>query len=219
MPHAFDGHSFSRVLADAERLATSAIDHERQLADLVGLMERTAPSRANGATRRKWLEAIRRMCVAAREQRESAQGILNLLASEVDRDTDVNRGRGRVLIVDDSVDNREVAALVVESSGFQATTASNGLEGLIVAHYASPTVVLMDIAMPVLGGIESARLLKASSVTRHIPVVAYTGTPINAEGWLARLFAAVLRKPVAPGEILSAVRRFSMSAEPSPGAS
>src|SRR5262245_49604997 len=127
MPHAFDGPSFSRVLADAERLAGSAIDHERRLTELVGLMERTAPSRANGSTRYAWLEAIRHMCVAARAQRESAQGIVNLLASAVERGADANHARGRVLIVDDCADNREIAAVVLESSGFQTTTTSNGL--------------------------------------------------------------------------------------------
>ena len=75
MPHAFDGHSFSRLLVDAEGLAASAIDNERQLTELVGLIERTAPGCANGATGSEWVEAIRRTCVAAREQREAAQGM------------------------------------------------------------------------------------------------------------------------------------------------
>ena len=145
--------------------------------------------------------------------------IVNRLAAEVEEAAEASQGRGRVLIVDDSPDNRDLAAMVLESSGFQATTASNGLEGLIVAHYANPTVVLMDIAMPVLGGIESARLLKASAVTRHIPLLAYTATPFNADGWLARLFSAVLRKPVGPDDLVSAVRRFALGAEAAPGAS
>jgi CheY-like chemotaxis protein len=218
MSHAFDGHRFSRVLADAERLATGAIDHERQLAQLVGQMEGAAASRKKSGSQ-EWIEAIRQMCVAAGEQRQAAEGIVNLLASDVEPDHQPAQGHGRVLIVDDSADNRDIAAMVLESSGFQATTASNGLEGLIVAHFANPAVVLMDIAMPVLGGIESARLLKASAVTRHIPLLAYTATPFNADGWLSRLFSAVLRKPVGPDDIVSAVRRFAVGNEATPGAS
>ena len=124
MPHAFDGYSFSRVLADAERLATGAIDHERQLSDLVGVVERAAAGLANGASHEEWVEAIRQMCVAAGEQRQAAEGIVNRLAAEVEEAADASQGRGRVLIVDDSPDNRDLAAMVLESSGFQATTSA-----------------------------------------------------------------------------------------------
>ena len=144
------------------------------------------------------LEAIRDACLEAGEQRQLAEAIVSRLAGDVTDDSAAPAARGRVLIVDDAEDNRDIAALVLEQSGYLATTASNGLEGLIAAHYTNPTVVLMDIAMPVLGGIEAARLLKVSAVTRHIPVLAYTATPLNAEGWLARLFADVVRKPATP---------------------
>jgi CheY-like chemotaxis protein len=219
MPHAFDGNSFSRVLADAERLATNAIDQERRLTELVALMERAAASRSNGMSPDEWLDAIRQVCIAAGQQRQSAERMVNRLAVDVDHDRRAGRERRHVLVVDDSDDNRDIAAMVLEASGFHATTASNGLEGLIVAHYANPAVVLMDIAMPVLGGIESARLLKASEVTRSIPVIAYTATPITADGWLARLFAAVLRKPVGPDEIVAAVSRLAVADDARFGAS
>ena len=167
MANAFDGQSFSRVLVDAERLANRAIDHERRLTELVSTMERAVASRANGGKPGEWLDAVRQVCVAARDQRQAAGAIVARLASDVHRDR--GHSRGGVLVVDDSEDNREIAALALEASGFHATTAANGLEGVIVAHYASPLVVLMDIAMPVLGGIEAARLLKASAVTSAIP--------------------------------------------------
>ena len=210
MPHPFDGHSFSRVLAAAERLATDAIDNERRLIELVGLMEIEAQSRVNGRPPDEWLDAVRHVCVAAGEQRQAAEAIVNGLAFEVTRNAAAKRQR--VLIVDDSEDNRDIAAVVLETFGFRTATAANGLEGLIVAHYANPAVVLLDIAMPILGGIEAARLLKASSVTRHIPVIAYTATPLTTDGWLARLFVEVLRKPVAPDDIVAAVRQAMLAA-------
>ena len=209
MPHAFDGNRFSRVLADAERLAADTLDHERRLTELVSLVEQATAARKAAPRRADLLDAIRDACLEAGEQRQLAEAIVSRLAGDVADDAAPHSARGRVLIVDDAEDNRDIAALVLEQSGYLATTASNGLEGLIVAHYVNPTVVLMDIAMPVLGGIEAARLLKVSAITRDIPVLAYTATPLNADGWLSRLFADVVRKPATPDDIVGAVARVA----------
>jgi CheY-like chemotaxis protein len=217
MPHLFDGQNFSRVLESAERLATDAIDNERRLTELVSLMEVESKSLVNGRSANQWLDAVRHVCVAAGEQRHAAESIVEGLAFDVARNGAAERPR--VLIVDDSEDNRDIAALVLEAYGFRTASAANGLEGLIVAHYANPSVIVLDIAMPILGGIEAARLLKASSVTRHIPVIAYTATPLSADGWLARLFVEVLRKPVSPDAIVDAVRQATLADEGRSGAS
>jgi CheY-like chemotaxis protein len=110
------------------------------------------------------------------------------------------------LIVDDAEDNRELAATVLEHSGFHAVTAANGLEGVIAAHCLRPVAVLMDVTMPVLNGIEAARLLKASASTRSMPVIAYTAKPDFYEGPLTRLFVGVLGKPATPEAIVAKVR-------------
>jgi two-component system cell cycle response regulator DivK len=217
MPHLFDGENFSRVLEAAERLATDASDNERRLTELVRRMEVEARSRVNGKPATDWLDAVRHVCVAAGEQRHAAESIVEGLAFDVARNGKAERPR--VLIVDDSEDNRDMAAVVLEAFGFRTASAANGLEGLIVAHYSNPAVVLLDIAMPILGGIEAARLLKASSVTRQIPIIAYTATPLSADGWLARLFAEVLRKPVSPDAIVAAVRQATLADGSRSGAS
>jgi two-component system, cell cycle response regulator DivK len=209
MPSPFDGHSFSRVLGDAERLATGARDYERRLSELAGLLEQAALARLAAGPRDELFVQLRDLCVAAGEQRDAADVLVNRLAGDMGQPAPEMAKSPRVLIVDDAEDNRDLAAVVLEASGFAATTAGNGLEGLIVAHYADPAVVLMDIAMPVLGGIEATRLLKASSVTRHIPVLAYTATPITRDGWLAPLFTEIVRKPAEPQAIVAAVRRLA----------
>ena len=114
----------------------------------------------------------------------------------------------RVLVVDDSPDSCAMAASVLEAFGFRAITASNGLEGVIVAHYARPIVVIMDLTMPILDGIQGARLLKASTVTKHLNVIAYTARPDSIEGPLARFFAHVLAKPTEPELLVTSVRQF-----------
>lgn len=86
-------------------------------------------------------------------------------------------------------------------------TAANGLEGVLAAHLASPAIVLMDITMPVLNGIEAARSLKASTATRDLRVIAYTAKPDFYEERLAGLFVDVLSKPFDPDAIIALVRR------------
>jgi CheY-like chemotaxis protein len=106
-----------------------------------------------------------------------------------------NEKRG-VLIVDDSEDLLNVFSTAIEIANLEVRTARNGLEALISAHMWLPSVVLMDLAMPVLDGIGATRLLKASEATRGIPVIAHTATPdlcrVVAK---ERLFAHVLPKP------------------------
>jgi CheY-like chemotaxis protein len=86
-------------------------------------------------------------------------------------------------------------------------TAANGLEGVLAAHNLRPTVILMDVTMPVLNGIEATRLLKSSAATRGVSVIAHTARPNFSDG-AAVLFAGVLTKPVTPEKIVASVREL-----------
>ena len=119
----------------------------------------------------------------------------------------------RVLIVDDSEDCRELAAAVLEAAGFHVIIARNGLEGVVAAHCEHPAVVVMDVTMPVLDGIEAARLIKASAGTRHINILAHKAKPEVDPGSLPLFFVGVLRKPTTPEALVGAVRRL---VEPAP---
>jgi two-component system, cell cycle response regulator DivK len=117
--------------------------------------------------------------------------------------------------VDDSSDNRDMAAMLLETAGFDTITAGNGLEGVIVAHYTRPAVVIMDIAMPVLDGVHAARLLKASQVTQAINVIAYTAKmSLGDDAPLDQLFVDVLKKPASPETMIGLVQRFALPGEP-----
>ncbi len=61
--------------------------------------------------------------------------------------------------------------------------------------------------MPVLDGLEAARLLQASAITRDVSVIAYTAIPDVRDGPFARWFVDVLQKPAAPDAIVAAVER------------
>lgn len=236
MAHAFDGHSLRQVLADSESLVADAITLEHRLAWLVRVMEVTgdtsrAPSgkAATASTPNltapgtpaevslspDLLTAVREVCVAARDQRQRAQAILTHLVGDLRDDTRAKRHPSSILVVDDSGDHRDLVAATLEESGFHTITANNGLEAVIVAHYAHPAVVLMDVTMPVLDGIEAARLLKASAATRDLKVIAHTAKPDFYYGPMARLFVDVLPKPASPDAIVASVQRY-VESPPSP---
>ena len=200
MPFAFDGHTFGKVLDDAERVAARAGDLERALGALVKALEAGASP--------DLVRAARAVCVDARTQRHLAETLVVRFVGELVKTNGSPRPR-RVLVVDDTPDNVDLVAIVLERSGFEAITARNGLEAVIVAHYAHPAVVLMDLTMPVLNGLEAARLLKASTVTHGVNVIAYTAKPEFYEPPFTSLFVDVVKKPATPEAILAAVQRYA----------
>jgi two-component system, cell cycle response regulator DivK len=114
-----------------------------------------------------------------------------------------------VLVVDDYDVVREGLAAVLEHAGFVVRTAANGLEALIAAYEMRPGVIVMDVSMPVLDGIEATRLIKAGEATRDARVIAHTGTPPLGPGLSRTLFAAVLQKPTSPDVVLATVQRVA----------
>jgi CheY-like chemotaxis protein len=114
-----------------------------------------------------------------------------------------------VLVVDDYGDIRDLLARVLEDAGFVVGTAANGLEGVIAAYEMRPAVIVMDVSMAVLDGIEATRLIKAADATRDARVIAYTGNPPFDANPAYALFAAVLQKPATPDAVLATVRQFA----------
>lgn len=92
----------------------------------------------------------------------------------------------RVLLIDDEDHIREVAKLSLElTAGWHVLTASGGAEGIALAADAQPDAVLLDMMMPDMDGMSTARALLADPATRAIPIVflsakARTGDPSAA---------------------------------------
>lgn len=224
MAHAFDAHTFGQLRGDAERLLASMRGQERELSSLADRLESDAILEASGvavsvATTQISVEAtaadalvetVGRLRMAAAEHRQSVEAILSRILGEQAADG-VGRMRQRLLIVDDSDANRETTAAILEEAGYEVVTAINGLEGLIVAHFARPSVVLMDLTMPVLNGLEATRLIRLSSATHDLKVIAYTARPDLFDGTVTRWFADVILKPASPETIVRLVRKVADS--------
>lgn len=79
-----------------------------------------------------------------------------------------------VLVVDDDPVQRELMQELLELYDFQVSVAENGQVGIEQARAGSPDVILMDVRMPVLGGTEATRILKADPETSGIPIIIIT---------------------------------------------
>ena len=208
MPRTLQHGEIKRLMGDARHLVERAIDHERRLVRLVALLDEQGDTAASAARRTiDLLPRVRRLCVAAREQRQQAEALLSTLMVDGTFDTTPAPARGRVLVVDDAHDTRELIVFALESAGLMPLTATNGLEGLLAAHDLRPAVILMDLNMPVLDGIEATRLLKTSPATRDAHVIAHTAQPDVLQGPLSKLFANILPKPSPPSQIVASVLR------------
>jgi CheY-like chemotaxis protein len=144
----------------------------------------------------------------ARELRRTCERIVEAVPSNTGTITQHAPRHPTVLVVDDIADTRDMLSLILQRAGFAVITAANGLEGLIAAHSIRPSLILMDIQMPILNGIEATRLLKAMAATRHIPVVAHTSQPSSCHVPPGVLFAHILPKPVTPDVLLALTQRF-----------
>lgn len=113
-----------------------------------------------------------------------------------------------VLVVDDTSDTRDMYAEYLDYAGYRAQTASDGREAVRRALRTHPSVIVMDLAMPILDGWEATRILHADPRTKDIPIVVLTGHARPELVQRARDCGAcrVLRKPCAPNELLAVLK-------------
>ena len=111
-----------------------------------------------------------------------------------------------VLVIDDDEDTRIIFSLLLEHAGLRVQTACTGDEGLRIALSARPSVILLDIGLPVFDGFEVMRQLR-SAPGQTIPVIAVSGRVMTyqQEALQHHGFARVLLKPVTPSAVLEAI--------------
>ncbi len=111
----------------------------------------------------------------------------------------------RVLLVEDDDDNRELMAEVLTASGYDVLSASTGQEGLKTLSEHSVDVVVTDVGMPGMGGLEMAKAAK--EIAPAVPIVIVTGWAEREDIASARgkHVDAVLIKPVDPEALAQAV--------------
>src|SRR6266568_5383041 len=92
----------------------------------------------------------------------------------------------KILLVEDDETNVDMLSRRLQSRGYHVITAADGEQGHSLAQSESPDLILMDISLPTMDGWEVTRQLKASEVTRHIPIIALTGHALVTDREKAR---------------------------------
>jgi CheY-like chemotaxis protein len=113
-----------------------------------------------------------------------------------------------VLAVDDAVDVLSLLEMQLSDFGYDVATAENGREGLEVVRTRRPDVVLLDVAMPIMDGIEMLRRLRADPQTAALPVIALSGKldPAITERLGALGVRALIHKPHTVAELQARLR-------------
>ena len=117
----------------------------------------------------------------------------------------------RVLLVDDNEMNLQTTAEYLEAFGMQVTSEQEGLGAIRRATTDRPDVILMDIQMPGMDGMEATRRLREDERTRRIPVIALTGLAMTGdrERCLAAGANEYLSKPVRFRELIDIIQRLA----------
>lgn len=115
----------------------------------------------------------------------------------------------QILVVEDNQNNMKLVRDVLRVTGYRTLEASTGGQALRLATKHGPALVLMDIRLPDMSGIEALRRLRMDERTAHIPVLAVTAQAMKGdrERFIEAGFDGYLSKPVDIDELLMTVER------------
>jgi two-component system, cell cycle response regulator DivK len=115
-----------------------------------------------------------------------------------------------VLIVEDNELNMKLFRDLLEAHGYQTTGTSNGVEALSLVRKLRPDLILMDIQLPQVSGLEVTRWIKDDPELRSIPVVAVTAFAMKGDEERIREGGceAYLSKPISVGKFIETIRHF-----------
>ncbi len=115
-----------------------------------------------------------------------------------------------ILIVEDNEKNRKLVRDVLQFRGYQTLEAETAEEGIRLAQESRPALILMDIQLPGMNGIEALGRLRADPKTKKIPVIAVTASAMthDRQKIMAAGFDGYQSKPINVKEFLAAVREM-----------
>jgi two-component system cell cycle response regulator DivK len=113
----------------------------------------------------------------------------------------------RILIAEDNGDMAELYRLQFEMTGYEVMVARNGIEAVEMASAKLPDVIIMDIQMPKMNGLEATRQLRENPATREIPILAATAKAMDGvqEKCLAVGCNGYIAKPFSLSELQAAI--------------
>jgi CheY-like chemotaxis protein len=115
----------------------------------------------------------------------------------------------RILLVEDDDSNAQIMRIMCDQAGWEVVMARNGAQALEVIARQSVDLVLTDVRMPIMDGIEAARRIRSSHRTRHMPIVFVTAMAMSElRSDIDAVYpAAILIKPFRLQELSNIIRR------------
>jgi CheY-like chemotaxis protein len=174
----------SRAVANAQKGIGAALDgFSRQLTQPDGSTVRSADELKNEINRLKREEIgqhLRGVAESVQPLRQWSQELVQECAPQLESVRALNASmaeliRPTVLVVDDDEFQRKMVGKLLEAENYQMIYAGNGIEALTLLRKARPDLILMDVMMPEMDGLETTRRLKATPQHSGVPVIMITG--------------------------------------------
>lgn len=115
-----------------------------------------------------------------------------------------------ILYIEDNEYNRKIVRRLLERTSYRLIEAVDGESGVAMAQQALPELILMDVQLPKMSGLDATQILKADPRTRTIPIVVITSFALSGDREKAAAAGAdnYLAKPYSPRELLALVRQY-----------
>jgi two-component system, cell cycle response regulator DivK len=116
----------------------------------------------------------------------------------------------RILIVEDHEDARRILRDMLETTDYELVEAENGEQALAVVARQRPDLILMDIQLPKISGLEATRQLRSDPRTAAVPIIVITSFALSGDEQRAKDAGATayLAKPYSPRELLAKIREI-----------
>ncbi len=117
---------------------------------------------------------------------------------------------GKVLLIEDNPLNMELAVDLLEIGGYEVLTATTAEEGIELAQKETPDLILMDISLPGIDGLEATRILKKDNKVKDVPIVAMSAHAMTGDKGKAMEAGCVgyITKPIDTKSLVEKVQEF-----------
>jgi CheY-like chemotaxis protein len=117
--------------------------------------------------------------------------------------------KAKILVVEDNPLNRELFAAMLEPEGYEVVMAADAREGIDLAISEAPDLVLMDIGLPVIDGLEATRRLRQTAATAGLKIVVVSAHALESDRRRAEAAGCdgFVTKPIRRAELLLEIRR------------
>ncbi len=115
-----------------------------------------------------------------------------------------------ILYVEDNELNRKIVRDMLRRTSYRLLEATDGETGIAIARTECPDLILMDIQLPKISGLEAMRVLRQAGETAHTPIIAITSFALSGDDQKAKDAgaSAYLAKPYSPRELLDMIREL-----------